>query len=210
LIEGVHLQDQAITESMGPISDHAFEHLKPSDLMITRTRRRLLMAARALRDKSILPSGVEKGGGFSRGAADSLSAATQAPGRRSMPENSLHRCGPCQLRLVPMARTPGINTIADAVVDPAATAPRITRFYLEGIRSTKELGSAMRVYDDGDADVGLIKSKASAPPGLSSPVFKRIGWSLAAPVRPASPDEATVDVFQNRNWTKRDGDGRSC
>jgi phthalate 4,5-dioxygenase len=58
-IDGVHLQDQAITESMGPVTDHAFEHLAPSDQMITRTRRRLLMAARALRDNNVLPPGVE-------------------------------------------------------------------------------------------------------------------------------------------------------
>lgn len=58
-IEGVHLQDQAITESMGPIADHSFEHLAPSDQMITRTRRRLLIAARALRDKGVLPPGIE-------------------------------------------------------------------------------------------------------------------------------------------------------
>jgi phenylpropionate dioxygenase-like ring-hydroxylating dioxygenase large terminal subunit len=58
-IEGIHLQDQAITESMGPITDHALEHLAPSDQMITRTRRRLLMAARALHDKGALPPGVE-------------------------------------------------------------------------------------------------------------------------------------------------------
>ncbi|MBV8590994.1 MAG: Rieske 2Fe-2S domain-containing protein [Acetobacteraceae bacterium] len=58
-IEGVHLQDQAITESMGRITDHTFEHLAPSDQMITRTRRRLLIAARALRDKNALPPGVE-------------------------------------------------------------------------------------------------------------------------------------------------------
>jgi len=57
-IEGVHLQDQAITESMGPIVEHELEHLAPSDQMITRTRRRLLMAARALHD-GILPPGVE-------------------------------------------------------------------------------------------------------------------------------------------------------
>jgi phthalate 4,5-dioxygenase len=60
-IDGIHLQDQAITESMGPIVDHTFEHLGPSDQMITRTRRRLLMAARALRDKGTLPPGVEDG-----------------------------------------------------------------------------------------------------------------------------------------------------
>ena len=58
-IEGIHLQDQAITESMGPIVDHEFEHLAPSDQMITRTRRRLLMAARALRDQGIAPPGAE-------------------------------------------------------------------------------------------------------------------------------------------------------
>jgi phthalate 4,5-dioxygenase len=61
-IEGVHLQDQAITESMGPITDHTFEHLAPSDQMITRTRRRLLIAARALRDKAVLPPGIEDPG----------------------------------------------------------------------------------------------------------------------------------------------------
>ena len=32
---------------MGPITDHAFEHLGPADQMIARTRRRILRAARA-------------------------------------------------------------------------------------------------------------------------------------------------------------------
>jgi phthalate 4,5-dioxygenase len=58
-IDSIHLQDQAVTESMGPILDHSFEHLAPSDLMITRTRRRLLLAARALRDKRTPPPGAE-------------------------------------------------------------------------------------------------------------------------------------------------------
>jgi phthalate 4,5-dioxygenase oxygenase subunit len=44
---------------MEPIVDHEFEHLAPSDQMITRTRRRLLIAARALRDKGMLPPGIE-------------------------------------------------------------------------------------------------------------------------------------------------------
>ena len=57
-ITQIHMQDQAITESMGDIVDHSFEHLAPSDQMITRTRRRLLMAARALRDKRELPPGA--------------------------------------------------------------------------------------------------------------------------------------------------------
>jgi phenylpropionate dioxygenase-like ring-hydroxylating dioxygenase large terminal subunit len=59
-ISHIHMQDQAITESMGPIVDHSFEHLAPSDQMITRTRRRLLMAARALRDQGIVPPGVDR------------------------------------------------------------------------------------------------------------------------------------------------------
>ena len=58
-IDSIHLQDQAVTESMGAILDHTFEHLAPSDQMITRTRRRLLMAARALRDNGVPPPGVE-------------------------------------------------------------------------------------------------------------------------------------------------------
>jgi hypothetical protein len=66
-IDGIHLQDQAITESMGAIVDHELEHLAPSDQMITRTRRRLLMAARALRDKGVLPPGSEDAGIY-RGA----------------------------------------------------------------------------------------------------------------------------------------------
>ena len=40
-------------------STTSFEHLAPSDQMITRTRRRLLMAARALRDKGTPPPGAE-------------------------------------------------------------------------------------------------------------------------------------------------------
>jgi phthalate 4,5-dioxygenase len=58
-IESIHLQDQAVTESMGAILDHSFEHLAPSDLMITRTRRRLLKAARALRERREPPPGAE-------------------------------------------------------------------------------------------------------------------------------------------------------
>jgi hypothetical protein len=66
-VDGIHLQDQAITESMGPIVDHEWEHLAPSDQMITRTRRRLLMAARSLRDQGTLPPGAEDAGIY-RGA----------------------------------------------------------------------------------------------------------------------------------------------
>jgi phthalate 4,5-dioxygenase len=54
-IEGIIMQDQAVTESMGDITDHTFEHLAPSDRMITQTRRRLLLAARALRENGTAP-----------------------------------------------------------------------------------------------------------------------------------------------------------
>jgi phenylpropionate dioxygenase-like ring-hydroxylating dioxygenase large terminal subunit len=58
-ISHIHMQDQAVTESMGPIVDHTWEHLAPSDQMITRTRRRLLIAARALRDHGTAPPCVD-------------------------------------------------------------------------------------------------------------------------------------------------------
>jgi len=45
---------------MGEIVDHTYEHLAPSDQMITRTRRRLLIAARALRDKGVVPPCVDR------------------------------------------------------------------------------------------------------------------------------------------------------
>jgi len=44
---------------MEAVLDHTFEHLAPSDQMITLTCRRLLMAARALRDNGLPPPGVE-------------------------------------------------------------------------------------------------------------------------------------------------------
>ena len=59
-IGNIHLQDQAVTESMGPIIDHTLEHLGPSDRMITRTRRRLLQAARAFRDSGAAPPLVDE------------------------------------------------------------------------------------------------------------------------------------------------------
>jgi phthalate 4,5-dioxygenase oxygenase subunit len=57
-IDGIHLQDQALTESMGGVVDHTFEHLAVSDLMINRTRRRILQAARAC-GEGIAPPGVD-------------------------------------------------------------------------------------------------------------------------------------------------------
>ena len=59
-INGIHLQDQVITESIGACIPFELEHLGPSDIMITRTRRCLLRAVRALRDKGIMPPGAEE------------------------------------------------------------------------------------------------------------------------------------------------------
>ena len=49
-----------MTESMGPITDHDFENLAPSDLMIARTRRRLLRAARAFKKDGAVPPCVDE------------------------------------------------------------------------------------------------------------------------------------------------------
>lgn len=54
-LPSVTLEDQAVTESMGDIYDRTQEHLGTSDTMIIRTRRRMLDAAKALRDTAMLP-----------------------------------------------------------------------------------------------------------------------------------------------------------
>ena len=58
-IAGVFPQDSAVTEGMGDISDRTLENLAPSDLMIVMTRRRLLEAARTLRDEGTVPPLVD-------------------------------------------------------------------------------------------------------------------------------------------------------
>ena len=58
-IRNIVMQDQAVTESMGPIVDHTKEHLAPSDIMIARTRRRLLTVARAFAENGTVPPGVD-------------------------------------------------------------------------------------------------------------------------------------------------------
>jgi phenylpropionate dioxygenase-like ring-hydroxylating dioxygenase large terminal subunit len=63
-IAGVHLQDQAITESMGPIYDRTREHLGSSDAMVIRVRRRLIAAARALEESGATPPGVDQPGAY--------------------------------------------------------------------------------------------------------------------------------------------------
>jgi phenylpropionate dioxygenase-like ring-hydroxylating dioxygenase large terminal subunit len=56
---GAFPQDQAVTESMGPIYQRDHEHLGTSDSMIIRTRRRVIGAAVALRDRGEVPPGVD-------------------------------------------------------------------------------------------------------------------------------------------------------
>ena len=58
-IDGVHMQDQAMTESMGAIIDRSEEHLMESDLMVARSRRRILKAARAFSEDNLPPPGVD-------------------------------------------------------------------------------------------------------------------------------------------------------
>jgi phenylpropionate dioxygenase-like ring-hydroxylating dioxygenase large terminal subunit len=58
-IGAIFLQDQAVTESMGPVYDRTQEHLGTSDQMVIRTRKRLIDAARALRDHGQVPPGVD-------------------------------------------------------------------------------------------------------------------------------------------------------
>jgi len=54
-----NMQDQAMTEGMGPRYDRSQEHLGTSDSMIIRTRRRLSGAVRALVEKGVTPPGVD-------------------------------------------------------------------------------------------------------------------------------------------------------
>jgi phthalate 4,5-dioxygenase len=57
-IANIHIQDQAVTESMGDITDHSFENLAVSDRMIAVTRRRILQAAKDLAENGALPPGA--------------------------------------------------------------------------------------------------------------------------------------------------------
>ena len=68
-IDGITLQDFAITESMGGIVDRTFEHLASSDAAIAQTRRVLINAATALAEGKRHPSMDQQ--------------AAQAPGIRS-------------------------------------------------------------------------------------------------------------------------------
>jgi phthalate 4,5-dioxygenase len=97
-IDGIHLQDQAITESMGPVVDHSFEHLSPSDQMITRTRRRLLMAARALREQGTPPPGAEDAEAFREARGGYFVSDDQTPWREVYARQLAAAARPAPLR----------------------------------------------------------------------------------------------------------------
>ncbi len=55
-IEGIHTQDQCVTESMGGIVDRSFENLAPSDIAVARNRRMLLNAVQAFKNGTRPPA----------------------------------------------------------------------------------------------------------------------------------------------------------
>jgi phenylpropionate dioxygenase-like ring-hydroxylating dioxygenase large terminal subunit len=55
-IEGIHTQDQCVTESMGGMIDHSFENLAPSDIAIARNRRMLMNTVKAFQNGVRPPS----------------------------------------------------------------------------------------------------------------------------------------------------------
>jgi len=57
-IPSVRLQDDAVITSMGPILDRTKEHLGTADAAVIRVRRRMLEAAKALRERGVPPPGV--------------------------------------------------------------------------------------------------------------------------------------------------------
>lgn len=61
-LQGVPLEDRAMCESMGEVVSRPDEHLGSADLMVIRTRRRLLKVVRAHAKDGTLPPGVEHAG----------------------------------------------------------------------------------------------------------------------------------------------------
>ena len=58
-IPNLAIQDSAMQETMGAVYDRTKEHLGSSDTGIIQTRRRLITAARSLRDEGMTPPGVD-------------------------------------------------------------------------------------------------------------------------------------------------------
>jgi len=88
-IPGIHMQDKAITESMGPLLHREREHLASSDVMVILLRKRLAVAARALAEEGVAPPGVDEpevyrvrsGGVILPEGADWLAATADLIGR---------------------------------------------------------------------------------------------------------------------------------
>jgi phthalate 4,5-dioxygenase oxygenase subunit len=57
---GARPQDMAVTYSMGSIYNRSREHLGTTDQLIIRTRRRVINAAKALRDQGVTPPAVDQ------------------------------------------------------------------------------------------------------------------------------------------------------
>src|SRR5262249_30068964 len=57
-INGIAMQDAAMTGSMGPIYDRSREHLGTTDAMVIRVRRRLIAAVQAHMKYGVTPPGV--------------------------------------------------------------------------------------------------------------------------------------------------------
>jgi phthalate 4,5-dioxygenase len=63
-IQGIAMQDAAMTTSMGPIYDRSNEHLGTTDAMVIRVRRRLIAAVQAHMKHGITPPGVDDPGAY--------------------------------------------------------------------------------------------------------------------------------------------------
>lgn len=87
-------QDQAVTESMGDVVDRSREHLAPSDRMITTTRRRLLSAARDLREHGTVPPGVDRPEMFRQARAGAFLAPESQDWHEAYFENLERTVGP--------------------------------------------------------------------------------------------------------------------
>jgi len=101
-IDGIHVQDQGITESMGPIVDHDHEHLGHSDMMVIQTRRRLIHAALDFKERGVIPPGVDNPEVYLQAHAgdflideekDFLAAYKTQPRTRDDPDGRIHRPG---------------------------------------------------------------------------------------------------------------------
>jgi hypothetical protein len=97
-IPGVRQQDMAVTETMGPIYKHRQEHLDTTDVIFIRPLARLLRAARAFQEQSILPPG-----------ADQPEIYRVRSGERFLPENADWReaSGEIRERFGPLAQAAG-------------------------------------------------------------------------------------------------------